>query len=306
MVSIPTIDLSELADRSSLTVHPDDPAVRHVSSAIDRACREVGFFTVIGHSLPTELVDQLELAARDFFSQPDTVKAAIAMPLAGRAWRGWFPLGGELTSGAPDRKEGLYFGSELTCSDPRVEAGTPLHGPNLFPSDPPELKGLVLRYLDEARNLAQLILSLMAIGLGLPPSWFAEHLTADPLCLLRVFRYPPAARDEHDGRWGVGEHTDYGLLTLLAQDEVGGLEVHSPGGWVAVPPVRGSLVCNLGDMLERLTGGAYVSTLHRVRSPRSSRDRISIPFFLDPGWDAVVERLPIVDRPRDSKARTLG
>ena len=115
------------------------------------------------------------------------------------------------------------------------------------------------------------------------------------MILFRIFRYPPTGATDD---WGVAEHTDYGLLTLLAQDERGGLEVRTPDGWIAAEPIPNSFVCNLGDMLERLTGGRYRSTPHRVRNV-SSGDRLSFPFFLDPSWDAVVDRLPIVERPPD-------
>jgi isopenicillin N synthase-like dioxygenase len=112
------------------------------------------------------------------------------------------------------------------------------------------------------------------------------------MILFRIFRYPPSAADG----WGVGEHTDYGLLTLLEQDDVGGLQVRTPAGWVNAAPIAGALVCNIGDMLDRLTGGSYRSTPHRVRGPAGTA-RLSFPFFFDPSWDAVVDRLPIVERP---------
>jgi len=181
-----------------------------------------------------------------------------------------------------------------------VRAGTPLHGPNLFPRRPAELRPVVLAYLDELVRIGQAVLRGLALGLGLPPGWFADHLTADPLVLFRVFHYPPAAGAE-DARWGVGEHTDYGLLTLLAQDANGGLSVRSGDGWIDADPIPGTFVCNLGDMLERLTGGRYRSTPHRVRNA-SGAERLSFPFFLDPSWDAVVDRLPIVERPADDDA----
>ena len=124
----------------------------------------------------------------------------------------------------------------------------------------------------------------MALGLGLDGEWFHANLTADPLVLFRIFRYPPEA-GVVEPNWGVAEHTDYGLLTILGQDDHGGLEVHAPTGWIDAPPIPGTFVCNLGDMLERMTGGRYRSTPHRVRN-RSGADRLSFPFFFDPGWDA--------------------
>jgi isopenicillin N synthase-like dioxygenase len=288
--------------------HAGDEAASAAGRAIDAACREVGFFSVVGHGVDPGLLERLDRHAREFFARPEAEKALVAMPRAGRAWRGWFPLGGELTSGTPDLKEGLYFGAEHPADHPRVLAGTPLHGPNLFPTRPAGLRADVLSYMSEMERVGQAVLSGMALALGLGRRWFAEHLTGDPTLLFRIFRYPSVTGtgtggtgDDARSHWGVGEHTDYGLLTVLAQDDRGGLQVEGPGGWVEVPPHPGSLVCNLGDMLERLTGGRYRSTPHRVRNV-SGADRLSFPFFLDPSWDATVERLPIVERPPDGDA----
>jgi len=270
VTGVPVVDLSS-ADAPSL------------AAQLDAACREHGFFVVTGHGVPADLVDALDAAARTFFALPDEVKEPVAMRHGGRAWRGWFPLGGELTSGRPDLKEGLYFGAELPAGDPR-----PMHGPNLFPAQPPELRGLVLSYLDELTALGQRLVDLLDRALGVGGALAA--LVADPLVLFRLFGYPPG---DDDG-WGVGEHTDYGLLTILHQDDTGGLQVRIGDGrairWLDVPPVPGSFVCNIGDMLEKATAGRYRSTPHRVRNA-SARYRVSMPFFFDPGWEARVSRL---------------
>ena len=276
-----------LVDVSPLVAGVDD---RATAREIDEACREVGFFYAVGHGVDPDGLARLDAAGRALFALPEAAKERIAMRHAGRAWRGWFPLGGELTSGRPDRKEGVYFGAELGPDDPHVQAGVPLHGANLFPAELPELRTAVLEHLRALTAVGQAVLRGMALGLGLRSSWFAEHLTADPLVLFRIFRYPP--QPEPTAGWGVAEHTDYGLLTLLLQDPAGGLEVRTAEGWTAAPPVPGSFVCNLGDMLERLTGGRYRSTPHRVRNT-SGADRLSFPFFLDPGWDAEVLPLPL-------------
>lgn len=274
-------------DRGGSAARPDARA--EVAARIDSACRESGFFAVVGHGLRASLLEELEEACRQFFALDEEVKARIAMPRGGRAWRGWFPLGGELTSGRPDHKEGIYFGRDLPTSDPRVAAGMPLHGPNLFPRDPASMRPLVGEAMRSLEELGQQIMAAIASALGLGSGYFREHLTADPVVLMRVFHYP--ADGTPPGGWGVGEHTDYGLLTLLHQDHTGGLEVHTPKGWVEVGPTTGSLVCNLGDMLERMTAGRYRATPHRVRPPTG--DRISIPFFLDPSWDAQLAELPL-------------
>jgi isopenicillin N synthase-like dioxygenase len=319
MTTVPEIDV-----RALLALGPSghgaapSPAAIDAATEIDRACTEVGFFTIVGHGIDPAHLAKLDALARAFFARPDREKGEIAMARAGRAWRGWFPVGGELTSGVPDLKEGLYFGSELGPDDPHVRAGTPMHGANLFPRHPADLREAVLAHLDAMTRVGQAVLAGMAIGLGLEAHWFADHLTADPLVLFRIFRYPiVAARSDAprapDGRaahgdpggrseaWGVGEHTDYGLLTLLAQDGNAGLEVRTPDGWLPVDPRSDRFVCNVGDMLERLTGGRYRSTPHRVRNDGTA-DRLSFPFFLDPSWDARVERLPIVERPLDDGA----
>jgi isopenicillin N synthase-like dioxygenase len=296
---LPVIDVSPLVGDGS------DRAVAEVGAQIDAACRRFGFFYISGHGVDEGLQEQMDAAARRFFALPTEQKAAIAMANGGLAWRGWFPFEGELTSGTPDRKEGIYFGEELGPDDPRVARGTPLHGPNLFPDQMPELRDTVLAFLAAMTALGHRLLWGMAVGLGLEPGWFHHHLTADPLILFRIFRYPPEA-GVADPNWGVAEHTDYGLLTMLRQDTSGGLQVHAPNGWIDAPPIPGTFVCNLGDMLERMTGGRYRSTPHRVRNP-SDGDRLSFPFFFDPGWDAEVLPVPgLDDQPAPSRERWDG
>ncbi len=281
----------------------DGSGEKAVARAIDRACRDTGFFTIVGHGVDAGLRSRLDTFARDFFARPDAEKAEIAMPRGGRAWRGWFPVGGELTSGRPDRKEGIYFGRELRADDARVRAGLPLHGPNLFPRAPAGLQRAVLDYMDALTTLGQRVMRGIALGLGLDGEWFARGLTAEPVTLFRIFHYPPSAPDD-DGlsreAWGVGEHTDYGLLTILMQDGAGGLQVRTPRGWTNVPPDPDAFVCNVGDMLERITRGRYVSTPHRARS--GARDRLSFPFFFDPGWDTDVQPIPGIATDADADA----
>ncbi|MGH3392171.1 MAG: isopenicillin N synthase family dioxygenase [Actinomadura sp.] len=239
-VRLPVIDVAPLSDGGAA-------ATARVAGQIEAACRAYGFFYVTGHGIALDLLERLSAASRRFFALPLEAKLEIAMAHAGAAWRGFFPVGAELTSGRPDRK----------------------------------LRGV-------------------ALSLGLPAEYFAAGYTSDPTILFRVFHYPPSATA---GDWGVGEHTDYGLLTLLAQDDNGGLQVRTPHGWIDAPPVPGTLVCNIGDMLDRLTGGWYRSTPHRVHNS-SGRDRLSFPFFFDPGFTAEVPPLPRraavddADRPR--------
>ncbi|MFT3809066.1 MAG: 2-oxoglutarate and iron-dependent oxygenase domain-containing protein [Micropepsaceae bacterium] len=279
MSDLPIIDLARLRARDTRAAG---------IAALAAACRDTGFFYASGHGLEATIA-AMDAAARRFFALPEETKAGIAMAKGGRAWRGFFPVGGELTSGEPDLKEGIYFGTELPPDDPRVLAGRALHGANLFPAEIPELKTAVLAFIDAAARAAADLMAAIAESLGLASDYFARDLTRDPTVLFRIFHYPPSRAG--DTGWGVGEHTDYGLLTLLAQDEHGGLQVKSRGGWIDAPPIPGTLVCNIGDMLDRLTGGVYRSTPHRVRNV-SGRDRLSFPLFYDPGFDAEIRPLP--------------
>lgn len=297
--AVPIIDIAPLVAAAD---GRGDVASAGVGAAIDAACRDAGFFAITGHGVARERLERLAALAREFFALPDPEKQRIAMAHGGRAWRGWFPLGGELTSGRPDRKEGLYFGTELAAADPRVVAGTPLHGPNLFPDRPAALRAAVLDHLDAMTKLGRILMRGIASGLGLEPAWFERSVTADPLVLFRIFHYPPVSTSVDEDAWGVGEHTDYGLLTILGQDGTSGLEVKSHGEWVAVPADPGTFVCNVGDMLERMTAGAYRSTPHRVRN-RSEHARLSFPFFFDPGWDAPLQPVPGTGAPPADAAR---
>ncbi len=276
--SLPIIDIASLRGGSA--------DVARIGAALDRACCEFGFFYVTGHGVDPALSARMIALAKKFFALPLQQKLAIAMAHGGRAWRGYFPVDGELTSGRPDRKEGIYFGTELGLDDPRVRAGLPLHGANLYPPLP-EFRETLLTYIDKVATVGQLLLRGIAVGLGLASDYFLERYTRDPTVLFRIFNYPPSTAGVDDEELGVGEHTDYGLLTLLRQDEIGGLEIWHHDRWLPAPPVHDSFVCNVGDMLERLTAGRYVSALHRVRNV-STHDRISMPLFLDPSFDSVL------------------
>ena len=297
--SLPIVDVSPLVSGGDCA-----PAAR----AIGEACRDLGFFYAIGHGITPETLASLDAASRRFFALPEAHKMEIAMARGGRAWRGYFPVGGELTSGKPDLKQGLYFGEELDEKDERVVEGLALHGRNLFPADVPELKGAVLAFMDEATQASHAIMEGVALSLGLDAQYFRRTYTSRPTLLFRVFEYPASPADASNGepnndeQWGVGEHTDYGLLTLLAQDDNGGLQVKTSNGWIEAPPIPGTIVCNIGDMLDRLTGGLYRSTPHRVRNV-SGRSRLSFPFFFDPAFDAEIVPLPWTGARDDSRER---
>lgn len=287
---LPIIDLTNFGR--------DATVAERVAEEIGRACRESGFFYVKGHGVDEDLCRRLEELNRQFFALERETKMTIRMEKGGRAWRGYFPVGAELTSGRPDQKEGLYFGSELSADHPKVREGVPLHGPNLFP-DLPGFRETVLDYLESLTGLGHRLMEALALSLGLSRNDFHVRYTADPLILFRIFHYPPGEPAE-DSSWGVGEHTDYGLLTILRQDDNPGLEVKSPAGWISAPPIPGSFVCNIGDMLDRMTGGLYRSTPHRVRN-QGGQSRLSFPFFFDPNFDAEIHPITLKGEIPDDK-----
>jgi isopenicillin N synthase-like dioxygenase len=286
-VPLPVIHVASLVD-----IRASHAARLEVARQLDAAARSHGFFYAAAHGVETALIARLVALSREFFASDEATKMRIPMAAGGRAWRGFFALGDELTSDRPDWKEGLYLGTELGANHPRVLAGTILHGANLWP----HIEGMretVLAYIDALANLGHALMRGFALALDLPESWFADHGTSEPLLLLRLFNYPsrpvPAGSS---ATWGVGEHTDYGLLTMLWQDDVGGLQIRGDNGWIDAPPMPGTFVCNIGDMLDRMTGGRYRSVAHRVSINTSGRDRLSIPLFFDPDFDARVQPVP--------------
>ena len=283
---LPVIDMSALFGG-------DADGRARVGSEIAQACEAHGFFYITGHGIEPDVLADLEAQSRRFCALPDAAKMAISMQHGGRAWRGYFPLGGELTSGRPDLKEGLYLGTELGPDHPRVCAGLPMHGANLWPARTPGLRAAATAYMDAAARAAAKLMEGVSVSLGLEPNYFAREYTGQPTVLFRIFHYPATGPRDVDWSqsWGVGEHTDYGLLTLLAQDRYGGLQVKGPSGWIEAPPIDGALVCNIGDMLERLTAGRFKSTPHRVMN-RSGHDRLSFPLFFDPDFTAPMRPLP--------------
>ncbi|HET9237869.1 MAG TPA: 2-oxoglutarate and iron-dependent oxygenase domain-containing protein [Oligoflexus sp.] len=283
--SIPIVDLAQ--DKQK------------VAALVRRACCESGFFYIVNHGVDAALQERLEKLSHAFFQKDEAYKMRWRMALGGKAWRGYFPVGGELTSGKPDLKEGLYLGTELPADHPKVKAAVPLHGANLFP-DLPGFKDSILSYMDAVTNLGHRLMEIMGLSLGLSADYFHKHYTQDPLILFRIFHYPPDPKPQSTESWGVGEHTDYGLLTILKQDDCGGLQVKSRSHWVDAPPVKDSFVCNIGDMLDRMTGGLYKSTPHRVKNV-SGRNRYSYPLFFDPGFDTEVKALPLAKVEQDDR-----
>ncbi|MCB0404083.1 MAG: isopenicillin N synthase family oxygenase [Bdellovibrionales bacterium] len=270
-----------------LNIDTSNPA--KAGESLCRALHDTGFLYILGDVVRVDLLKELVEVSKLFFAKSLSEKEQLEMRHAGLAWRGYFPPGAELTMGIPDQKEGLYFGSEHGPDHPGVLRHWPMHGRNLWPasSDLKRMQPLVTEYMQSCVAIGQRLLSYVAVGLDLPKNYFFDRFTDEPTVLFRIFNYP--ATTPATPGWGVAEHTDMGFLTLLFQDEKGGLEVLSQDNrWVAVPPIEGTLVINIGDMLEYWTHGIFRATPHRVRNPSQS-PRLSLPFFFDPNWQATLE-----------------
>ena len=281
--ALPIIDFSGFATAS--------PAQRQqVGAAIGQACREAGFFYLTGHGIDPTLTSNAFAAAKQFFDLPASAKANIAIEKS-PCHRGWFALGGEVLDAAQqpqgDYKEGIKIGCDLPASHPRVAAGTPLHGANQWPAMD-GWQASMQAYYDACSDLSRQLMQGFALSLGLADDYFAQYLSL-PMATLGPLYYPP--RDA-DAGLSAGAHTDFGCLTLLAQQEVEGLEVLSKhGDWQVVPVRDDALVVNIGDMLARWTNDLYASTRHRVVN-RTDQARYSMAFFFDHDPEADLAPLP--------------
>ncbi len=266
------------------------PAERkEVARRIGEACRNIGFFYLVNHGVPQHVIDRAFAEARRFFALPLERKREIAIEKS-PCHRGYFGMGGENLDPrkqryAGDLKEGIKIGRDLPPDHPLVRAGTPLHGPDQWPSGLPGWREAMQSCYDALVGLGREIMHAFALALGLPETYFDRWLTG-PMATLGPLHYPPQQGPISEERLGAGAHTDFGCLTILAQDPVGGLQVrNSAGQWIDAPYIPGSFVVNIGDMMERWTNGIFSSTRHRVINT-SGRDRYSLPFFFDPDFDA--------------------
>jgi isopenicillin N synthase-like dioxygenase len=287
--SIPVVDVSATDEAGRLAA----------AQAIHRACRETGFFYVSGTGIAPELVAAQFDWSRRFFDLPLADKMSIDMKRSPAA-AGYEPIGGQVLdsqdssaeAAPPDLKESFYCARELPSDHPWALRRMKGFGHNQWPADMPGFRAQMLAYHDALRVVGNRLLSLLALSLDLPENWF-ESFYVDASSTLRLIKYPPHPAAAKLNQLGAGAHTDWGGVTILAQDQSGGLEVCTvEGDWIAAPPIPDTFVVNLGDLMARWTNGIYRSNLHRVRNNSGVNDRYSVPFFHSPNPDAKIAPMP--------------
>ena len=290
---LPVLDLSRFD-----AAGPDRTAFL---AQVREAARGAGFFYLTGHGISAALIRKLRDLSKRFFALPEADKLAIGM-VNSPHFRGYNRAGLEHTRGKPDWREQIDIGPERQVA--RLEPGAPawsrLQGPNQWPERLPELKPVVLAYQEAVTALAIKVLRAFAAALDQSEDVFEPIYTPEAHQLLKILRYP--GRSGRD-RQGVGAHKDSGFVTILLQDEQAGLQVEGETGWIDAPPMEGTFVVNIGEILELASNGYLKATPHRVVSPAESVERLSIAFFLGARLDATV---PVLDLAPELAAQAGG
>ncbi|MDR6891852.1 isopenicillin N synthase family dioxygenase [Falsarthrobacter nasiphocae] len=255
-----------------------------------RAAHDVGFFQLTGFGAAPGEAGALLDTLREFFARPVEEREALSN-LNSRAFRGYTSLGAEITRGRPDSREQIDYGPDRPALDlsPDDAPYWRLQGPNQWPSEFPRLEEAAMAWAERMSAVAHELLGHLAVAIGLPEDQFTEAFEGEPAWMGKLVHYVGGLAEAGDQ--GVGSHADYGFITLLLQDQVGGLEVqpHGTTEWLPVTPIEDAVVVNLGEMLEVATDGYLMATIHRVQAPPAGVDRYAVPFFYSPRLDARVD-----------------
>lgn len=290
-VSIPIIDLSPLQDGS--------PAgIGKVAAAVATACEDTGFFYLEKHGVPASMVSRIFAASGEFHALPLEKKLDLQI---NQYYRGYVPFAGSTlkvssieAARKPNQSEQILFRHELSPDDPDLGKGLPLQGPNQWPdeADLPGFKQTVLDYMGACEGVARSLLPVFAEALRLPHDFFNPFFVR-PTTNLKLLHYPAQPADRPADQYGAAPHTDFGFVTILAQDDTGGLEIRTKDNeWMPAPVIPGTFVVNIGDALARWTNGRFASTPHRVINRAPQRSRYSVPFFMDPNMHQTIACLP--------------
>ncbi len=285
--ALPVLDLSDLeagADKREAFL-----------TQLRETAHDLGFFYLKGHGIDDGLVRQVLTLSRSFFELPEAEKMAIEM-VNSPHFRGYNRVGWERTQGQADWREQLDIGAEREALpwDSGLPIWSRLQGPNQWPAALPELREVVLEYQKEARGLAIRLVRAFSAALGQPETIFDQILSPYPHQLIKLIRYP--GRDLTQTEQGVGAHKDGGFVTVLLQDVEEGLEVEYDGSWIAAPPIPGTFVINIGEILEMASNGYLRATVHRAITPPAGTDRLSVGFFFSARLDASI---PVLKLPEE-------
>jgi len=274
---IPVVDIGGL--------YTDDPAARQaVADRIGAACDDIGFFYAVGHNVPVETIERAVAMADRFFAQPESEKLKVKADSNNRGYRDVWD--GVHRNGKTNARDSFDLGFPVTADDPEVRAGTPLYAPNNWPGLP-GFREAIEAYYGETYKLGMKILEGFALYLGKPGDFFTRHFTK-PVADMVINHYLGNA-GLHVSDQASGPHTDHGIVTILWQDSLGGLEVMGKDGkWISVTPLRGSYIINVGELMKRWTNGRFKATVHRVVHLRDM-PRYSMPLFCNPDFRTVVD-----------------
>ncbi len=300
MSDVPVIDISPFLEGT-------EEGIASVAEELRAACVEIGFFQVTGHSVDDEVVDATYRMAKEFFALPEESKSSAAQPAPDQV-RGWSGVGKEglsysLGEEAPgDLKEKIDIGPfDVDRTDPYFtnEVAGPHFAPNVWPEKPEGFRDAWETYFATMSELSRQLMRIFAVALDLPIDWFEDKID-NHISMLRALNYPSQTEEPLPGQLRAGAHSDYGSLTIVRQeDRPGGLQVlRKDGSWADVPVIPGAFVVNIGDLMAEWTNDLWVSTVHRVVNPprelADDSDRLSLVFFHQPNYDAVIECLPTV------------
>lgn len=289
LTSLPVLDMSSAR-------HADGSFDEDFITSLRDAAHNVGFFQITGFGASPGTAQSLLDTIAEFFALPVEEKIKLDNRTSAQ-FRGYTRLGAEITRGRADSREQIDFGPEREPLQ-NVPANAPylrLQGHNQWPAAFPALEAAAMEWAALMQKVGSELLAALSVGLGLPEDYFAQAFSPDPAWMGKLVHYVGGGVVPEAGNQGVGAHADYGFITLLLQDRVGGLEVQPYGqdNWIAVEPIEGALVVNLGEMLEVATNGYLMATIHRVTAPPAGVDRYSVPFFFSPRLDSVIDTVPL-------------
>jgi len=311
--TIPIIDISPF-------LKGGDAERRAIAAAVNTACSEIGFLLVIGHGIPASLVDEMRHVSTTFFERALEEKMRYRMPPD--RYRGYIALGNEALAYSldektpPDYKESFSIGPVDAPDDAYHRAATPANffAPNMWPDGLPEFRTTWTAYYRGMEELATTLMRIFAMALGMDAHYFDDKIDRH-ITNFSMLHYPPQHDPPLPGQLRAGAHTDYGSLTIVKPDGAeGGLQVRAKdGSWLDVPHVPDAFVVNLGDLMAEWTNDRWVSTLHRVVNPSraagAAARRLSMAFFHQPNYDAVIQCLPTcadANRPPRYRTTTSG